>query len=230
MQFKTNIGRCAGLMAAAAMALMPQIIRAQDLILDDFTTGAGKLGPISSGSRTATQTGTGIVGGSRYANLNIGKASANEFHQASDVQFLPSTTPNVPSAMVWTAGYKSNARIEIGYGFLANSIPLHLNLISYDRLRVSFDGLTQPLNFNVEVWYGPNSNVVASLGCNLIPSGPFTLDFPLSAFVSGSPGPVDWSNIAGFYIIFQGAPSLAITRFSAIPSTDPPGSAVCSLN
>jgi len=227
MNFKTNVFTLTSLLAAVAMACLQQVARAQDLVLDDFSTGAGKLGPISSGSRTGTQVGSGIIGGTRWANLDIGKASANEFRQPSDVQFLPSTTPNVPSAMVWTAGYKSNARIEVGYGNDANIAPLNLNLTPYDRLRVNFDGLTQVLNFNVEAWYGPNGTTVADLGCNLLPSGPFTLDLPLAAFKSASP--LDWSNIAGFYLIFQGDSSLAITGFSAIPASDPPGSVVCGI-
>jgi hypothetical protein len=225
MNFKTNASAVTGFLAAAVMAYMPQVTRAQDLILDDFSTGAGKLGPISSGSRTATQTGSGVIGGTRWANLDIGKASSNEFRQPSDLQFLPSTSPNVPSAMVWTAGYKANARIEVGYGNDAFIAPLNLNLTSYDRLRVNFDGLTQVLNFNVEAWYGPNGTTTATLGCNLPSSGPFSLDLPLAAFKSASP--LDWSSIAGFYLIFQGDSSLAITGFSAIPASDPPGSVVC---
>jgi hypothetical protein len=144
MKFKTNAfahaaTRGAGLLAAAAMAWMPQTTRAQDLTLDDFSTGPGKL-EATSGSHTVSQTGTGIVGGTRNISLVYGKKDKSEFGQESTLQVRPSTSKNVPSALIWSNGFDATPGIELEYFGLNQDTPLNLNLTNYDRFRVGFQG------------------------------------------------------------------------------------------
>lgn len=218
-----------GLLAVATLALTTRTIKAQDLSLDTFATGAGKIEAIT-GIHTATQTGTGIVGGTRSITLTISSStsSGNPFQQPIEVSVRPSTNKQVPSAFLWTVGYGAFPRIDLIYG---ETTPLVLNLTAYNRLRVTFAGLSNELNFNIVAWQSNGAG--GSAGCNLLPyPAPFTVDFPLAAFVLSGGGTIDWSNIQALDIIFQGgnltgSPNLAITHFSAVPASDPPGSFVC---
>jgi hypothetical protein len=227
-----NLALGAGLFALVTLTLTPQAAHAQDLSLDNFATGAGKI-EAKTGTHQATQNGHGIVVGARTIVLTISSQtnSGNEFDQPIEVAVEPSKNTSVPSAFLWTVGYGALPRIDLIYG---NSAPLALNLTPYDRLRVTFAGLTNALNFNIVAWQ--SNGVAGSAGCNLSPfSGVFTVDFALSAFVLNGGGPVDWSNIETLDIVFQaasllGSPNLAITGFSAIPASDPPGSIPCGTS
>lgn len=217
----------ANVVALAAIALTPGLMVAADFSLDNFATGPGKVSGVT-GTHNGTETGTGIIGGSRSITLTIGGASDNPYQQPIQVQVLPSTAAGTPSALVWSVGYGSLPRIDLEYG-ATNS--LALNLTAYNRLRVSFQGLSNVLNFNIAAWQASNNEGTA-VGCNLAAySAPFTVDFPLSDFILKGKE-LDWSNIEAFDIIFQGgsatgSPSLAITGFSAVPSSDPAGTFTC---
>jgi hypothetical protein len=211
------------LSAALALALAPHAMRGQTLNIDNFKTGSGKIGPLTTTKVTASQTGTGIVGGTRTTTLD--QTGGSEFDQPSTVQFRPSSKTSVPSAMIWTNGYKAYPRIDLVYG---SATSLGLNLSAYDRIRVTFNGLQQELNFNLEAWDA--SNVYGTCGINLsYYLTTFTVDFPLSA-ITGV-GTVNWSNIASFDFIFQGgydgSPNLALTSIQAIPASTPPGTVTC---
>ena len=107
---------------------------------------------------------------------------------------------------------------------------LNLDLTSYDRLRINFDGMFPDLNFNILVFdeYG----TWAQGGCNIsyFIAGSFKVDFPLNKFARHDV--VDWTHIHNIDVIFQaanplGSPNLALTAFSAIPSSDPAGTISC---
>lgn len=239
MNFKTNafayratrvahLARWAGMLAMAALALMPQTMRAQNLILDNFATGAGKVAALT-GIKTVTQTGTGIIGESRYIILNT---FVNPYMQPVQVQVRPSGNASDPSSLLSSVGFAASAEIYVVYG---QTTPLNLNLTGYDRLRINFGGLSSALNLNLEAEQG--SGIAAQCALNLGPSGesnsvpvPFTVDFPLSAFGANGGGPVDWSDILAFEIILGGGPDLAITKFLAIPngSTEAPATFTCA--
>jgi hypothetical protein len=222
-----RIHMAAVLLAGLTLALAPCVIRAQDLTIDNFKTGPGKIGPITSGAKTASQTGAGIIGGTRTTTLQLDAVS--EFAQPASVQFRPSAKKGVPSAMIWSVGYKAYPRIDLTYG--ASDAPLNLNLSGYDRLRVSFDGLQQALNFNVTVF--DSSLIGGGTGCGVDFLGdvPITVDFPLSAMPRGDGGQIDWTSIEVIDFIFQGgnlgSPNLAVTGIQAIPASDPPGMVTC---
>jgi hypothetical protein len=106
---------------------------------------------------------------------------------------------------------------------------MNLNLTGYERLRISFAGLSNPLNdLVIAVQQGSGQVGECALG---VPSSQYlsdplalTVDFPLSAFTVGT----NWSDIRVIEIIFEGG-NLAITQFVAIPngSTEPAANFTC---
>jgi hypothetical protein len=220
-----NVALSAGLLALVGLALTPLTMRAQDLSLDNFATGAGKISA-TTGTHTATQTGDGIVGGSRTIRLGI-DSNGNEFQQPVQVQVLPSTATSVPSAFLWDVGYGALPRIDLVYGYTTS---LGLTLTAYNRFRLSFNGLSVPLNFNIVAWQ--SNNVASENGCDLsYVQQPFTVDIFLAGF-NNTGAPVMWENIETIDIVFQGAsitgsPNLAITGFSALPASAPPATFTC---
>jgi hypothetical protein len=216
------------LLVGIPLALAPHVTQAQDLSLDNFKTGPGRIGPMTSGNKTASQTGAGIIGGTRTTELSF--SGLNEFVQPASVQFRPSSKPGVPPAMVWSVGYKAYPRIDLTYG--SSTTPLGLNLSGYDRLRVSFDGLQQLLNFNVTVF--DSSYIAGSIGCNIyfINDSPLTVDFRFADISRGDGGQINWAAIEILDFVFQGgnlgSPNLAVTSIMAIPASDPPGTVTCN--
>lgn len=207
------------LLAAFASVVTPQAAHSQDLTIDDFSTGAGRVGPMIGGTRLATQSGATILGGTRTEKLIL---SDNEFLQPTQVEFRPSKNRSVPSAMIWSNSYKAFPRLELYYG------PLNLDLTSFDRLRVTFDGQQQLLNFNVEAF--DINNHYAILPCpqlSLYQITSFTVDLPRANFQ----GTIDWTNIKTIALIFQGgilgSPNLALTSIAALPASDPQGTVTC---
>ena len=169
-----------------------------------------------------TLNGSGIYGGTRFMQLNA--SGSNPYQQPIQVQVRPSSATADPSSFIWSVGYGVYARIDLIYG---QTTALNLNLTAYDRLRISFSGLTTPLNFNLVAWQG--NGMGATCGINLSQTlYPFTVDFPLSAYVFSGGVPLDWSNIQAFDVVFQGGPNLAITEFSAVPKGTAPASFSCA--
>jgi hypothetical protein len=243
MKFKTNAfthraTRVAHLslgavsLAAVALALMPQTMRAQPLILDNFQTGAGKV-VATSGTQTVIQNGSGIIGGARSLTLVIGP-SGDEFGQTSTVQVRPSADPKVvPPALLWSNGFDTVPGFYVEYFGLNNDTPLNLNLTNYDRLRVSFEGLSTGVVLSAEAWYGGSFQYYAPLSCGLTAStSSFTVDLPFSAFTPGL-APITWSDLDGLFLQFSegtsplNSPNLAVTGFYALPASNPAGTVTC---
>jgi len=220
---------CVALVAA-------QFTHAQNLTLDDFSTGAYKktLPTKTAGEDINVQKGT-MIGGERETDFLTCHqipctTGENEFGQTSSFQMRPSKKADVPSAGIFSAGYKMFPRLDIFYGVNG----LDLDLKPYDRLRVSYDGLNSIVNFNIELW-SPTGNGID--GCNLTsPTGsyPFTVDIPLAKFAVNG-GPIDFSHITLIDIISQsggvgdlGTLTFAITKFEAIPASVPPANVTCT--
>jgi len=214
---------------------------AQKLTLDDFSTGAYRktLPTSNAGSDINLQKGA-MIGGERETQFlachHIPCTTAeNQFGQTSGFQVRPSKKTGVPSALIFSAGYKMFPRLDVFYGVNGGITPLHLDLTRYDRLRVSYDGLNSVVNFNLELFSPTGSGI---LGCNLTsPTGsfPFTVDFPLKDFVGGGGGPIDLSDITLMDMISQsggvadlGTLTFAITKFEAIPPSVPPATLSCT--
>lgn len=216
-----------------------QFVYAQNLTIDDFSTGHYKktLPTKTDVVDINVQKGT-MLGGERETQFLVCHqvpctAAENEFGQTASFEMRPSKTPGVFSALVFDGGYKTFPRLDVFYGINGpNVVPLHLDLTPYDRLRVSFDGLNSVVNFNLQL-YSPTGN--GQLGCNLGPGPlPFTVDFPLVDFVTNA-GTVDLSDITYMNMISQsggvsdlGTLSFAITRLEAVPKTAPAASITCT--
>ena len=215
----------AGLLALMAMAWMPQTMRAQEgsnpWVLDNVKTGGGRIQG-TSGTPSVIQNGSGIIGGERSLTLVFGPNS-DPFGQISTAQVRPSADPKVvPPALIWSNGFDTVPGFYVEYFGLNNDTPLNLNLTDYDRLRVSFEGLSTGVVLVAEVWYGGSFQYFAPLSCGLTAStSAFTVDLPFSAFTPGL-APITWNSLDGLLLQFSegssplNSPNLAITGFSAL--------------
>jgi hypothetical protein len=162
-----------------------------------------------------------------------GKKDKSEFGQESTLQVRPSTSKNVPSALIWSNGFDATPGIELEYFGLNQDTPLNLNLTNYDRFRVGFQGISTGIVLTAEVWYGGDFNTYGIESCGLPASdSPFTVDLPFSTFAPGTT-PITWSALDGLFMeLTEGtsalnSPNLAITGYSAILATDPAGTITC---
>jgi hypothetical protein len=205
------------------------------LLFDDFSTGPYQK-TLKSGSDTNFQSGA-MIGGSRETTFVacVSPCSKyNPFNQPSSFQVRAKTTIT-PSALIFNEGYKSQAYLQVGYGF---STPLSLNLASgYDRLRVTFDGADETVNFNLIVW-STGGTLYSAIGCNLLGSlTPFSVDFPFVDFTpgGGTPG-ASFSDITNMELELSaaqgsmGGANYAITSFQAIPIGAPAANITCTGN
>jgi hypothetical protein len=217
----------------AAFALMPQMMRAQNLTLDDFSTAPGKV-TATSGTHTTALAGSGIIGGTRYISIVYNK-NGSPFGQSSTLQVRPSTSTKVPSALIWSNGYDASPEIQVYYGpnTLADP-PLNLDLTAYNRFRLNFQGLATSLVLAALVDYGPDANIYADEFCTLPASNtPFTVDIPFSKLTPTAGTTIPWNAIGALLIeLTEGSsplnsPNLAITGYSAIPASEAPGTILC---
>jgi hypothetical protein len=217
-----------------AIATLCQGVAAAQLTIDDFSTGANKK-TLSTGSDDHTVTGT-MIGGERRTYFRVCQhtpctVAENEFAQSATFQTGPSKNGAVSSALIMSSGYKTFPLIQIFWGIDGqnNVAPLHLDLRPYDRLRVSFDGLTEVLNFNLQL-YTPTGN--AQIGCNLLPvhpvKPPYTVDFPLVDFTRVSGTTIDFGDITYMDMLSFLGGNYAITKYEAVSSSAPQPSFICT--
>ena len=222
---KTRIHQILLVLAIAALC---QGVAVAQLTIDDFSSGAYKKA-LATGDDTHTVTGT-MLGGERYTYFRVCnqipcKTAENEFGQSSTFQTRPSKEAGVPSALIMNSGYKMFPLVQV---FWVAHTPLHQDLTPYDRLRVTFDGIGQVLNFNVQLYSLTGSG---QLGCNLLPvlqATPFTVDFPLVDFVSGDGTQIDFTNITMVDMLSFVGGDYAITNYEAIPASMPAASLTCT--
>ncbi len=228
----------AALSVALAAALSPSAIWGQEVCpgpanakacyIDNFKSGFGKVGPITSGSEEVNQpasgTGSGIVGGTRSVSLGSGSGATNQFEQPTQAQTVPKSSTNPTPALVWSNGYGNYSGLQVRYGEPDFGVPpLNLNLTQYNtdsngRIRFTFAGLQLGANFNVEV---DDSSSVNDCGINIDQSNTsFTVDFPFDQFGSTS---IDWGAIEQILFEFEGgyagAAQLAVTDIEVIAAT-----------
>ena len=207
--------------AKAALVIAAFLTAAQfagaQLVLDDFSSGP-YFKQLESGSDTNSQSGS-MIGGTRSTTFFACPPGPcglrNQFAQPSSIE-VRGATKIAPSALIMSSGYKAAPRLDVEYG---NPNPLSLNLsASYDRLRVTFDGASEIVNFNILVY---SSGGYSQTGCNLSAPAygqPFSVDFPFAYFTSGA----DFSDVVLMDFIFQaegsiGSEDWAVTSFEAIP-------------
>ena len=153
-----------------------------------------------------------MLGGNRTTNMMIcdttkkgNCAAVNPYNQNSTYGFVPARGGQ-PAAMVQTAGYFAAPRIDLYYGF---QTPLNADFSGYQKIRVNFNGLSQPLNFNIQLHTG---GPYAQGGCNLGPyAGSFSVELPLANFVV-TPG-FSFSDITYFDVIFQDGSAIGNVGF-----------------
>jgi hypothetical protein len=172
-----QLGLIALILSAAPIGAM-----AQNLTIDDFTTGSYLSPNYISGtwSNTSSQNGS-MMGGNRTTNMNVCDPTncsvQNPYQQPSAYGFFPKSATQ-PAAMVQTAGYYAGPRIDMGYGF---GVHMDEYFAGYQKIRVSFQSLTEPLNFNIQLFTGTSW---AQGGCNINAySAPFVVELPLNKFV-----------------------------------------------
>jgi hypothetical protein len=201
--------------------------------IDDFSTGAYPK-VLFTGSDLNVQTGS-MIGNTRETYFLVCHqipctTAENEFAQSATLQIRPKKK-GAPAALILSGGYKTYPLIEVFWGVNGpNIVPLHLNLTPYDTLRVSFDGIDQVLNFNLQL-YTPTGS--AQLGCNLSPiqpvPPPYTVDFPLDDFVPGNGTTLNLKDVTYMDLIGNASRNYAITKYEAINSaTAPPASFICT--
>lgn len=224
-------------LAAAPVMVAPKPAASQ-LLFDDFSTGLYQKS-LKSGSDNNFQSGA-MIGGNRETTFSVCTPPStpcktyNPWGQPSSFQVRGKTSAT-PSALVYNGGYKVFSDLGLGYGF---PTPLSLNLSStYDRLRVSFDGIDQTLNFNIIV-FSTGGSLHSQIGCNLVDPGngtAFTVDFPFADFTpgGGTPG-ADFSNVTQMVLEFGVAEDFpfgedfAVTSFQAIPTGAPAADITCT--
>jgi hypothetical protein len=185
---------------------------AQDLTIDNFTTGNYQSPGYKAGAKhRSIQTGN-MMGGSRDTNFYVCNnptncAAQNPYNQSSSYGFLPANGGQ-PPAMVQTGGYFASPRIDMGYGF---QTPLHADFTAYQKIRVNFNGLTQTLNFNIQPHSG-GGGPYAQGGCNIPPyAGVFAVELPLDKFVQ-TPG-FTFTDVALVDFIFQDGSAIGSVSF-----------------
>jgi hypothetical protein len=179
-----------------------QLALAQDVTIDNFKTGHYQSPGYKTGLvHNSVQTGS-MMGGSRDTNMSVcdtakqgNCARANPYNQASSYGFFPARGGQA-AAMVQTGGYFAAPRIDMGYGY---ETPMDVDFSSYQKIRIDFNGLSQPLNFNIQLFTG---TAYAQGGCN-IPAyaGAFSAELPLSLFVQTQG--FDFHHVNEINVIFQ---------------------------
>jgi len=204
-----------------------QFTHAQDLTIDDFTTGKSPILKYSSGSlNPSTQTGnpSHLIGGTRSTNFNI---ASNPLKQISTFQFRPDVKNN-RSAFIHNAAFYANARVDMGYG---GGTPMHADFSSYrgdpnGLIRVNFKGLTENLNFNIQLFTG---TTWAQGGCNILAyPGEFSMELPLNQFVDNG---ISFGDINTINVIFQSSSTIGAIEFAIssieVSKTPKPGAIPC---
>ncbi len=200
-----------------------------DLTIDDFSTGFYQSPGFTNGStHTSVQYGK-MMGGSRDSNMYICPTTTpcptyNPYHQPSSYAFASGTATQKP-AMVQSAGFDVGPRIDMAYGFHG---VMNENFVPYQKIRLNFKGLSQTLNFNIQLFTG---GAWAQGGCN-VPAYPaeFAIELPLNKFVT-TPG-FTFSDVSYMNFIFQdgsyiGGVNFAITSIELTNTTKPGNTISC---
>jgi hypothetical protein len=188
-----------------------QFTFAQDQPIDDFTTGNLQPVSVKSGSQAKILTGN-MLGGSRDVTIFVcdpktkGDCTArNPYNQPSSFGFLPAKGGQ-HAAMVQTGGYFAPPRIDMWYGL---QTPMNADFSGYQKIRVSFSGLTQPLNFNIQPHTG---GPYAQGGCNVPPyAGAFSVELPLNLFAQTQG--FSFANVTAMDVIFQDGSAIGGVSF-----------------
>jgi len=202
------------------------------LMIDNFVTGPvtatlnGAHQTVTLNS-TTTQTGTGIIGGTRYTGMSL-LLAANPYRQNASVR-IQKGTKTVPGGLVFDQGFQADAVMSVDYGEIVGtaSPSLNLNLTPYTSFRVTFAALSGGDLFNILAY----SNTVgySQWGCNIPAStGPYVVDFPI-ANGDGDMNPADVSALIFEFQSSGGAfgNQFGISSIQLVTSDATPANLVC---
>lgn len=200
---------------------------ALDRTIDDFTTGPYRSPSYRTGvnntayANPSSQNGA-MLGGNRSTGMYVCAPGSCGLAQPTSYEFkrLTSTT----GAFLFNAGFGAGPRIDMAYGW--GSTRMNVDFTPYDRIRVTFMGLSQPLNFNIQAFTG---TTWAQNGCNVAElNRPFSIDFPFSGFSVSVPASFNWASINYMDFIFQsgsaigsvdiGISSIVLTNSTTVPT------------
>jgi hypothetical protein len=225
---------------AATFSMGAAQYAAAQLTLDDFSTGPDQQ-TLKTGENRNTQMGN-MWGGSRETiyvscpnkHCSGGGVGDNPFHQPNSFE-IRNGNGIIPSALIFNSGYKTYPDLSLRYGYAK---PMNEDLASkYDRIRVNFDGASQSVNFDIQV-FSNNGSLYSELGCNLASPGgfmtAFSADFPFKNFKAGTGTPgADFKGVTNMIFEFgeSEGPNMeadyAVTSIQAVPTGDQPAAFVC---
>ena len=222
-------------MAAIAVCAAADLAHAQSLpLIDDFTTGPVLIN-INGETQThnvlkrTTQSGANILGGRRsvWVYLNL---SGNTYLQNATFQIKPATATS-PAAAIASEGFQTDIVPQLFYG-IADGVgtqSLHADLTVYDRIRVTFAGISQGAQFVPEAWSGSNSTLWScGLGQSLVGE---TVDVPLANGGINTGSGANFAAIDGLFFEWENygveGNDLAITRIEMEPAGTPPADFTC---
>jgi hypothetical protein len=221
--------------ATLALCAASNVAHAQSLpLIDDFTTGPLLIN-LNGESQTrnllkkTTQTGANILGGTRntWVYLNL---AANPYRQNATFQ-IKQATANSLAAAIESEGFQTDIVPQLFYG-IADGVgtqSLHANLTVYDRIRVTFAGISQGVQFVPEAWSGSNSTLWScGLGQSLVGE---TLDIPLVNGGINTGSGANFAAIDGLFFEWENngyeGNDLAITRIEMEPAGTQPANITC---
>jgi hypothetical protein len=226
MRIQTTLTLFATLAAATLPAFAQTTV---DRTIDDFTTGRYQSPAFFSGSSHDNVQYGKMMGGSRDTNMYICPTTTpcptyNPYNQPSSYSFSAGSGATYKPAFVQTAGFEVGPRIDMGYGYHGTS--MNEDFTPYQKIRVNFKGLTQTLNFNIQLfttyWW-------AQGGCN-IPAyaGEFAIELPINKFITTSGFNI--SDVTAMDFIFQDGSYIAGVDFAItsieLTNTTKPGNTI----
>jgi hypothetical protein len=203
-----------------------------DVVVDDFTTGLYRSPAVKSGAQHSQQVGARIIGGSRSVTLTmcdpVDCKVANPYNQGISYAILKSRTPTLPAAFLQNSPVYTYSRIDLEYGNPPASLDLDFSAL--DRLRVDFTGLTETLNFNVQVFDNSGFRYLQG-GCNASAYNSwFALELPFDGMQAPG-GAIDRRHITSIRLIFQPSSFIGGVEFGmagiSATSTAQPGATIC---
>jgi hypothetical protein len=156
---------------------------AAELVLDDFATGAGVLVEDGVATQQATQTGTGIRGGTRCIVLVVtgnplGRPTTVEIRNGKNSYLALDSGVGVDQAMLALYGYDEQC----------NAKGLDLDLADYGEFRIDFAALDLGAGGGITVWSDAG---VSSAALSVDPGLSVTKHLAFSEFA----GNADWHHI-----------------------------------
>jgi hypothetical protein len=154
------------------------------IVIDDFKTGPGTLVETGVANQRTTQSGTGILGGTRCTVLNV---TANPLGRPVEIEIRNGEN----NYLALDSGIKAGQVVGIIYGFNDRFFPgsLDIDLSNYQEFRIDFEALDLGTAGAAAV-RSPNGGVSSAL-LGIQPGVGFTRHVPFSSFS----GNVDWGHV-----------------------------------